>query len=81
MKTLSVCVGSACHLQGAYHVLEIFKEMLKEYELEITVDIEGNFCRNNCTRGVVVKFDENLVFDVNKDNAREIFKQYMLGGE
>lgn len=81
MKNISVCVGSACHLQGAYYVLEIFKNLITKYEMEAKIDIEGNFCQNNCTRGVVVRLGEKIVFDVNKDNAETIFKEYMLGGE
>lgn len=80
MKNIGVCVGSACHLQGAYQVLSTFQRLIAEHGLEATVDIEGNFCQGNCTKGVVIKVDEELVFNVNGENAEEIFKKYILGG-
>lgn len=81
MKTISVCVGSACHLQGAYHVLGIFQKLIEENGLKTEIDIEGNFCQGHCTQGVVVKIGEELVFNVHQDNAADVFKQYMLGGK
>ena len=34
MKTIKVCIGSACHLKGSYDVIEEFKTCLKKYEVE-----------------------------------------------
>ncbi len=78
MDKISVCIGSACHLRGAYKVLEIFQRLVTENECEMNVDVEGSFCRNRCTQGVVVKINEQILTNINVDNAEEIFRAYIL---
>jgi len=70
---LKVCVGSSCHLKGSYDVIEKFKEIIKKYNAEESVDLQASFCLGRCSDGVTVKADEELLFNINTDNAEEIF--------
>ena len=81
MKEVSICVGSSCHLKGAYDVVEIFKAKVKEYELEDQIHLKASFCQGKCTDGVVVTVDDKLLTGVNSDNAEEIFYQEFVEGE
>lgn len=75
---LKVCVGSSCHLKGSYDVIEKFKEAIKKYDVEDKVDLQASFCLGHCSEGVTVKADEEFLFNVNKDNAEEIFVNNVL---
>ncbi|HJH61487.1 MAG TPA: (2Fe-2S) ferredoxin domain-containing protein [Bacteroidetes bacterium] len=83
---IKVCVGSSCHLKGSYDVIEVFKEILKKYDVEDLVDLQASFCLGFCSQGVTVKADdldeptvkqigkdELFIHNVNKDNAEELF--------
>ena len=44
MKTLRICIGSACHLKGSYEVIEIFQQLIKEKELNDFIELKAAFC-------------------------------------
>lgn len=75
MKTIKICIGSACHLKGSYDVLSIFKELIKDYKLEDEVDIQAAFCLKNCTQAVSVMRWDGKVLSVSRENARTIFER------
>lgn len=75
---LKVCVGSSCHLKGSYDVIEEFKTCLKKYDVEDKIDLQASFCLGHCSEGVTVKADEEFLFNVNKDNAEDIFVKDIL---
>lgn len=81
MITISICVGSACHLRGSYDVLNAFKLLLERYGVQATVSMEGNFCQGLCTEGVVIRINDTIIKNVSKSNVFEIFNRYVLGSE
>lgn len=75
MKCIKVCIGSACHIKGSYEVIEKFKELIEEYELQTKVELCGSFCLGKCREAVsVMRWDEKI-FSVSKDNAKDVFKK------
>jgi NADH:ubiquinone oxidoreductase subunit E len=78
--TISVCLGSACHLRGANAVLETFLALVEKYQTQAKVQMAGNFCQAHCTEGVVVQIDDKLVTHVTKDQVHQLFTQYVLNG-
>ncbi|KYO67777.1 (2Fe-2S) ferredoxin domain-containing protein [Thermovenabulum gondwanense] len=78
MVKLSVCVGSSCHLRGAYDIIKIFESLIKQYKLEDKIKLTAEFCCGNCTQPVSVKIDQNGPFSVTRENAGEFFKKYFL---
>ena len=81
MVTISVCLGSACHLKGANGVLEAFLALIERYQAQAQVQMAGNFCQERCTDGVVVQIDELILTRVTKDQVYELFQKYVLNGE
>jgi NADH:ubiquinone oxidoreductase 24 kD subunit len=81
MLKLSICFGSACHLRGAYSVLNAFKALIDKYEMQSEIDIEGNFCQGQCTEGVVIKLNDELITNVAKEKVHDIFVEKVLGGK
>jgi NADH:ubiquinone oxidoreductase subunit E len=72
MKIL-VCVGSSCHLKGSYKVIEKFKELIKNYEVEDKVDLQASFCLGHCAEGVTVKVNDMFIKNISPDNVEEKF--------
>ena len=60
MKTIEVCIGSACHLKGSYEVIEALKRNIEQYDMEDQVDLKASFCLGNCMNAVSVKMDGKL---------------------
>ncbi len=80
MITISVCVGSACHLKGSYSVIESFQTLICNYKLEGIVELKGAFCLGHCTEGVSVKIDEEEeIYSVNEESSQQFFKEQVLG--
>ncbi len=79
MTKISICIGSACHLSGAHGVLDAFISLVKKYDVEAVVDIEGNFCQGSCTEGVVIKINDKIITNVSKDKVHDIFLDKVLG--
>lgn len=79
MTTITVCVGSACHLKGAYDIIEIFQKLIALNSVEDTVTLKGSFCLGECSKGVSVKVDESGVMSLTPGSAEAFFKKYVLG--
>lgn len=79
MIIISICIGSACHLKGAHSVLEVFKLLIDKYKVNAQVSLEGNFCQNRCTEGVVIKIDDEIITHVSRDRVHQIFSDKVLG--
>lgn len=79
--TISVCLGSACHLKGANGVLEAFLTLIERHGAQAQVQMAGNFCQGRCTEGVVVQIDDLILTHVAKDQVYELFMKYVVNGE
>lgn len=79
MVRLAICFGSACHLRGAYGVLEAFQALFEKYKLKRSIDLEGAFCNGHCTEGVVIKINDEIITHVSRDKVYEIFCEKILG--
>lgn len=79
MVTISICIGSACHLKGAHGVLNAFAALLAKYQIQSSIDIEGSFCQGCCTEGVVIKINDEIITNVSKEKVYDIFITKVLG--
>lgn len=79
MVTLSVCIGSSCHLKGSYNVIQAFQQLIEEYGLgEDKLTFKASFCMKQCQNpGVGVTVDET-VYSVRPEEARAFFRDKVL---
>ena len=78
MISLSVCVGTSCHLNGANNVTMTFQHLIEEYNLHDKVTIVASFCAEACGKETVsVKVNEEK-FHIHANDARSFFKEKIL---
>jgi NADH:ubiquinone oxidoreductase 24 kD subunit len=74
MKTIRVCVGSACHVNGSYKVVQAFNRLIDERGLKDEVELVGSFCMGHCAEGVSVEHND-VIYAVSMENVGKIFDQ------
>ena len=67
--TITICIGSSCHLKGSREVVEMLQREIAAHKLEDRINLTGAFCMGNCVNGVSVKLDGEL-FSVQPDTAQ-----------
>ena len=75
--TITICIGSSCHLKGAREVVEEIQRQIAERKLEDQINLTGAFCMGNCVNGVSVKLDGGL-FSVHPETARDFFENEVM---
>ncbi|NPV81140.1 MAG: (2Fe-2S) ferredoxin domain-containing protein [Firmicutes bacterium] len=78
---ITVCIGSGCHVKGSRGIIKILQDLIHESGKDAEIELEACFCQGRCTEGVVVKFGDEIVTGVNKDNIAELFHDKMLEAE
>ncbi|MEG2119317.1 MAG: (2Fe-2S) ferredoxin domain-containing protein [Pseudoflavonifractor sp.] len=79
MMTLSVCIGSSCHLKGSYNVIQAFQQMMEENHIGAEVlDFKAAFCMKQCENpGVGVLFN-GKTYHVLPEAARMFFRNTVM---
>jgi NADH:ubiquinone oxidoreductase subunit E len=77
MMVITVCIGSGCHIKGSRQIIEILQEKIKAAGLDNLIELEACFCQGRCTEGVVVRFDDQVITGVTRDNIAAIFAQQL----
>lgn len=80
MRTITVCIGSGCHVKGSRQIIDILERLIAEERLDADVQLEACFCRNQCTEGVVISVDGRVFTGVSPENAEKFFRR-MIGGK
>jgi NADH:ubiquinone oxidoreductase subunit E len=78
MVTVTVCVGSSCHIKGARQVIMRFNEMLTTYGLQDKVFLKGSFCMERCGEGVNWQIDDTPLTSATAEDAVALFRQRVL---
>ena len=78
MVTVTVCVGSSCHLRGARQVIARFNELLTRHGLQEKVVLKGSFCMERCGEGVNWQIDDEPLTSANDQDAVETFAKKVL---
>jgi NADH-quinone oxidoreductase subunit E len=80
---ISVCMGTACYLKGASHILEEVKNILNVKEGQTTEDgvfsLDVVRCLGCCGLAPVVMIDEKVYGKVKKSEITEIISKYGNG--
>ncbi len=80
MITISVCVGSACHLKGSYEVIKRLQRLIEENNVDNKVEIKGAFCIGRCTEAVSVTVNDEGAFSLNENNVESFFHETIMRG-
>ena len=75
---VDVCVGSSCHLKGSYDVIQKLQKLIAENNLEDKVTLKASFCLGNCSNGVSMRIDGEVISNANPENIEDIFKEQIL---
>lgn len=78
MVTVTVCVGSSCHVKGARDVIECFKDLLKENNVTDKIELQGSFCMERCGEGVNWRIDDEPFTSATCEEAVAVFREKLL---
>lgn len=76
--TLTVCIGSSCHLKGSKKVAQTFDRLITEHNVRDQVTFHAAFCMGNCQNGISVSLD-NTIYSVTPETAEAFFEKEVLG--
>lgn len=76
--TVTVCVGSSCHIKGARKIIVRFNELLKEHGLEDKIELQGSFCMERCGEGLNWQIDEQPITSNSVEEAIQTFTEKVL---
>jgi NADH-quinone oxidoreductase subunit G len=76
--TVTVCVGSSCFKRGAGEIVDAFKKLVEENNLEGQVELKGCFCLERCTEGTTVKIEDRLFLGVFAREIPRLFREEVL---
>jgi NADH:ubiquinone oxidoreductase subunit E len=75
--TLTVCIGSSCHLKGSKKVAQTFERLITENNLREKINFHAAFCMGNCQNGISVSLDDK-VYSVTPETAEEFFRSEVM---
>ena len=82
MTTVTVCVGSSCHIKGARDVITRFNELVHEHGLEDRVELKGSFCMERCAEGINWQIDDEPLTSSSPDEAvAEFVRRFVESGD
>ena len=61
MITVTVCVGSSCHVKGAREMIGRFNNFLTNHNFQDKVELKGAFCMDHCGKGINWKINEEII--------------------
>lgn len=76
---IKVCIGSACHLKGAYDVIRGIERYLEDHKLTKTVDLKSSFCLGQCSEAVSVEIDNHEIISVSPQSVNDKMNQIFKG--
>lgn len=72
---IQICMGSSCFSRGNRHTLKMIQQYLKDHNLEGDVVLKGNHCFGDCSKGPVVKINDVLYEQVDRENILELLER------
>ena len=84
MITVTVCVGSSCHIKGAREMIDRFNDFLTKEELQDKVELKGAFCMERCGEGINWKINDEIMTSRSAEKGAGMFRKKILealGGE
>lgn len=79
MITVTVCVGSSCHIKGAREMITRFNDFLTKEGLEDKVELKGSFCMERCGEGINWKIGNEILSSPSAKEGAKMFQKKVLG--
>lgn len=77
--TISVCIGSSCHVKRSSDIIALLRAAIKSNNLEDKIELKGTTCLGHCSSGGAnLKVEDEIVEGLTKDNFDEFFKEKVL---
>ncbi len=73
MITVTVCVGSSCHIKGAREMIARFNDYLKKEGIQDKVELKGSFCMERCGEGVNWKINDKILSSPSVEEGAKMF--------
>ncbi|MCE5258343.1 MAG: (2Fe-2S) ferredoxin domain-containing protein [Chloroflexi bacterium] len=73
MLTITICVGSSCHVRGSDEVAETFDKLIQKENLADKVEMVGAFCMDACSMGVSVRVGDKIFRGIRPEDAETFF--------
>ena len=78
MVKVSVCVGSACHMKGAYATTQMFQEALEKAGVVDQVELSASFCMGECKDGPCVQVDGVKFHHVDQNRVESLVAEEIV---
>jgi len=75
MITVTVCVGSSCHIKGAREMITRFSDFLAAEGLEGKVELKGSFCMERCGEGINWEINGEVLSSSSVEEGVETFQK------
>jgi NADH:ubiquinone oxidoreductase subunit E len=77
--TVTVCVGSSCHVRGSRELIRRFDQIIREEHLGDSVELKGSFCMERCGQGFNWQIDEEPFTSLSVAEAEAVLRQKVVG--
>ena len=78
MITVTVCVGSSCHIKGAREMIVRFNDFLTKKGLEDKVELKGSFCMERCGEGINWQINDEILSSPSAEAGAEMFREKIM---
>jgi NADH:ubiquinone oxidoreductase subunit E len=78
MITVTVCVGSSCHIKGARNMISSFNDFLTKEHLTDKVELKGTFCMERCGDGINWMIGDEIYSSTSVEDGAETFRRRIL---
>ncbi len=72
---IQICMGSSCFSRGNNKTLEVIRHYLDEHQLSGDVVLKGNHCFGDCSKGPVVKINDHIHEEIDRENILELLQK------
>ena len=77
MKTVTVCVGSSCHIKGSRKLITDFSRLLEEQGLADQVELKGAFCMERCGKGLNWQIGDTPITSASAEDAVNVLREWL----
>ncbi len=78
MVKVSICLGSACHMKGAYATTKLFQDEIDRAGIKDKVELTGSFCMGSCKDGPCVRVNDVKFTHIDADHVAELIQNEVV---